>query len=317
MLVLLPTSSSKLLAKWQGPFEVTRRVGDLNYEVVRSDRSRAHQVYHLNLLKKWSEVESVTLVMAVGGEEDLGPEVNTKNLSLALAPAGDHLSPSQLTDVAKLQAEFADVFSPLPGRTNLIQHHIETELGMVVRSRPYRLPEHKKKVVQTELEAMLDMGVIEESNSDWASPIVLVPKRDGSVRFCVDYRKVNAVSKFDAYPMPWVDELLDRLGSARFYSTLDLTKGYWQIPLTPISKEKTAFTTLFGLHQFVMLPFGLFGAPATFQRLMNRILRPHAAYAAAYLDDIIIYSNDWQRHMQHLRAVLRSLRGAGLMANLK
>ncbi len=163
-------------------------------------------------------------------------------------------------------------------------------------------------------------GLVErfqESHSDWANPIVLVPKTDGSVRFCVDYRKVNAVSKFDAYPMPRVDELLDRLGTARFYSTLDLNKGYWQIPLSPLSKEKSAFTTPFGLHQFVTLPFGLFGAPATFQRLMDKILRPHTAYAAAYLDDIIIYSQDWQRHMVHLREVLRALRGAGLTANPK
>ncbi len=286
VLVLLPTSSSKLLAKWQGPFEVTRRVGDLNYEVVRTDRSGARQIYHLNLLKKWSEVEPVMLATAVSGEDDLGPEVITKIQSLTLAPGGDHLSPSQLTDVARLQKDFADVFLPRPGRTNLIQHHIETEPGVVVRSRPYRLPEQKKKVVQSELEAMLEMGVIEESHSDWASPIVLVPKTDGSVRFCMDYRKVNAVSKFDAYPMPRVDELLDRLGTARFYSTLDLTKGYWQIPLSPLSKEKSAFTTPFGLHQFITLPFGLFGAPATFQRLMDKILRPHTAYAAAYLDDI-------------------------------
>ncbi len=176
--VLLPTSSSKLLAKWQGPFEVTRRVGDLNYEVVRTDRSGARQIYHLNLLKKWSEVEPVMLATAVSGEDDLGPEVITKIQSLTLAPGGDHLSPSQLTDVARLQKEFADVFSPLPGRTNLIQHHIETEPGVVVRSRPYHLPEHTKKVVQSELEAMLEMGVIEESHSDWASPIVLVPKTD-------------------------------------------------------------------------------------------------------------------------------------------
>ncbi len=124
------------------------------------------------------------------------------------------------------------------------------------------------------------MGVIEESHSDWASPIILVPKTDGSVRFCVDNRKVNAVSNFDAYPMPRVDELLDWLGTARIYSTLDLTKGYWQIPLSPLSKEKTVFTTLFGLHQFVTHPFGLFGAPATFQQLMDKILRPHTAYGA-------------------------------------
>ncbi len=191
-------------------------------------------------------------------------EVNTKIPSLTLAPGGDHLSPSQLTDVARLQTEFADVFSPRPGRTDLIQHHIETEPGVVMRSRPYRLPEHKKKVVQSELEAMLEMRVIEESHSDWASPIVLVPKTDGSVRFCVDYRKVNAVSKFNAYPMPRVDELLDRLGTALIYSTLDLTKRYWQIPLSPLSKEKTAFTMPFGLHQFVTHPFGLSGRPTLF-----------------------------------------------------
>ncbi len=127
------------------------------------DRSGARQIYHLNLLKKWSEVERVMLATAISGEDDLGPEVNTKIQSLTLAPGGDHLSPSQLTDVARLQTKFADVFSP--GRTNLIQHHIETKPGVVMRSRPYRLPEHKKKVVQSELEAMLEMGVIEESHS--------------------------------------------------------------------------------------------------------------------------------------------------------
>ncbi len=105
VLVLLPTSSSKLLAKWQGPFEVTRQVGDLNYEVVRTDRSGARQIYHLNLLKKWNEVEPVMLATVVGNEEDLGPEASLKVPSLTLAPGGDHLSPSQLTDVARLQRE--------------------------------------------------------------------------------------------------------------------------------------------------------------------------------------------------------------------
>ncbi len=197
------------------------------------------------------------LAAVISNEDDLGPEAALKHNPLALVSGGDHLSPLQLTDLAQLQADFADVFSPLPGRTDLVQHHIETLPGEVARSRPYRLPEHKKKVVQEELKAMLDLGVIEESHSDWASPIVLVPKTDGSVRFCVDYRKVNAVSKFDAYPMPRVEELLDRLGTVRFYSTLDLTKGYWQIPLSPLSKEKTAFTTPFGLHQFITLSFGM------------------------------------------------------------
>jgi len=162
---------------------------------------------------------------------------------------------------------------------------------------------------------MLEMGVIEESHSAWCSPIVLVVKKDGSIRFCLDYRRVNDVSRFDAYPMPRVDELLDRLGTARFFTTLDLTKGYWQIPLSPESKEKTAFSTPFGLYPFTTLPFGLFGAPATFQRLMDRVLRPHAAYAATYLDDVIIHSTAWAEHVWRVGAVLESLKQAGLTAN--
>ena len=316
VLVLLPTSSTKLLAKWQGPFVVTRRVGDVDYEVQRADREGAKQIYHLNLLKAWKEVVAVSLVSVDQEKDELGPEV--PKLTNLISPLSDsHLSPSQRTDLAYLQKRFADVFSPLPGRTHLINHRIETTPGVSVRTRPYRLPEHKRKLVQAEIKTMLELGVIEESHSAWSSPIVLVGKPDGSIRFCVDYRKVNDVSRFDAYPMPRVDELLDRLGTARFFSTLDLTKGYWQIPLSPESKEKTAFSAPDGLYQFRTLPFGLFGAPATFQRLMDRVLRPHAAFAAAYLDDVIIHSDNWAQHLRHVAAVLESLRQAGLTANPK
>ena len=153
-----------------------------------------------------------------------------------------------------------------------------------MRTSPYRLPIHIQDVVWRELETMLELGVVEESHSDWCSPVVLVWKPDGSVRFCVDYRRVNAVSKFDAYPMPRIDELMDRLGMATNYTTLDSTEGYWHIVLSP--GKKTAFSTQLDLYQFKMLPFGLFVAPATFQRLMDRVLWPHAAYAAAYIDDM-------------------------------
>nr|XP_014351839.1 PREDICTED: RNA-directed DNA polymerase homolog [Latimeria chalumnae] len=137
---------------------------------------------------------------------------------------------------------------------------------------------------------MLRLGVIEESKSEWNSSVVLVPKPDGSIRFCADYRKLNAMSKFDAYPIPRVEELLERLSAAQYLTTLDLTKGYWQIPLAPASREKTAFSTPFGLFHFRKMPLGLHGAPATFQRLMDKVLSPHKEYAAAYIDDVIIYS---------------------------
>ncbi|XP_052320320.1 sodium channel and clathrin linker 1-like [Oncorhynchus keta] len=124
----------------------------------------------------------------------------------------------------------------------------------------------------------------------------MVSKPDGSLRFCNDFRKVNEISKFDAYPVLRVDELLEKIGNARYITTLDLTKGYWQIPLTPRAKENTAFATPDGLFQYTVMPFGLHGAPATFQRLMDKVLKPHKAYAAAYLDDVGIYSPDWESH---------------------
>ena len=137
---------------------------------------------------------------------------------------------------------------------------------------------------------------------------MLVRKSDGSIRFCVDYCKVNEVSKFNAFPMLRVDKLLDGLGMAHFFSTLDLTKGYWQIPFSPEYKEKSDFSTLYGLYQFNTLPF-VFGAPATFQRLMDQVLRPHAEYAAAYLDDVIIHSDTWQQHIQRVVASVRVTEG--------
>ncbi|MGH0125953.1 UNVERIFIED_CONTAM: hypothetical protein FKN15_025173 [Acipenser sinensis] len=181
--------------------------------------------------------------------------------------------------------------------------------------RPYRVPETRRSAIREEVKEMLEAGVIEESTSEWSSPIVMVPKPDGKWRFCNDFRKVNDVSKFDAYPMPRIDELLESIGKARYISTLDLAKGYWQIPLSPGSKEKTAFSTPDGLYQYTVMPFGLHGAPATFQRLMDKILRPHREYAAAYLDDVVIQSEDWEGHLPRVQAVLNSIHKAGLTAN--
>ncbi|CAM5078201.1 unnamed protein product [Eretmochelys imbricata] len=138
---------------------------------------------------------------------------------------------------------------------------------------------------------MLQMGVIRPSESAWASPVVLVPKPDGEIRFCVDYRKLNAVTRPDNYPMPRTDELLEKLGRAQFISTLDLTKGYWQVPLDESAKERSAFITHLGLYEFNVLPFGLRNAPATFQRLVDGLLAGLGEYAVAYLDDVAIFSD--------------------------
>ena len=141
---------------------------------------------------------------------------------------------------------------------------------------------------------------------------MLVKKKDGTLRLCVDYRRLNAVSQADAYPMPRVDDLIDRLGMAKYITTLDLSRGYWQVPVSEASRPMTAFATPFGLFQFRAMPFGLHGAPATFQRMVDKILRDSGAYAAAYLDDIVIHSVTWEDHLKHLRAIFLKLRDAGL-----
>ena len=162
---------------------------------------------------------------------------------------------------------------------------------------------------------MLRLRVIEESRSAWSSPVILMPKPDRTFRFCNGFRRLNEVSEFDAYPMPRVGELIERLGPARYLTPLDLTKGYWQVPLTPTAREKTALATPGGLYQYTVLPFGVHGAPATFQRMMDQLLRPHQAYAAAYINDIIIHSDSGDVHIRQLRAVLGELRKVGHNAN--
>ena len=155
------------------------------------------------------------------------------------------------------------------------------------------------------------------STSPWASPIVIVGKKDGSVHFCVDYRKLNQVARFDAYPMPRIEELLDCIGPAKYITTMDLAKGYGQIPLSQASKEKSAFTTPFGLYEFQVMPFGLHNAPATFQRTMNEVLEGCDGFAGCYIDDLVVYSKSWEEHLQHLREVLGWLKAANLTVKMK
>ena len=160
---------------------------------------------------------------------------------------------------------------------------------------------------------MREQGVIQPSKSPWASPVVLVPKKDGTQHFCIDYRRLNGITKKDVYPLPRVDDILDTLGDAKYLSSLDLASGYWQVTLDPNSCPKTAFTTYNGLYEFVRMPFGLYNAPATFQRLMQVILSGLEWKSCfVYLDDILIASTTFEDHLKHLREVFTRFRAAGL-----
>ena len=160
---------------------------------------------------------------------------------------------------------------------------------------------------------MLKEGVIEPCVSEWASPMVIIKKKDDTIQLCIDYRRLNAETVMDAYPMPRVDDILDQVGQAKYITTLDLAKGYyWQVPVAEEDRHKTAFITTKGLYQFKMMPFGLYGAPATFQRMMDEVIRGMSQFTSAYLDDLIMFSATWEDHLSHLRAVLVRLREVGL-----
>lgn len=163
------------------------------------------------------------------------------------------------------------------------------------------------------LAGMLQSGIITESSSPWAAPIVMVRKKDGSWRFCVDYRKLNAVTHKDAFPLPRIEETLTSMTQAKWFSTLDLASGYWQVEVDPQDREKMAFMTPLGLYEFQRMPFGLCNAPATFQRLMQQCLSGQITESLlVYLDDIIVYSTDFAMHLKHLEEVFERLWKHGL-----
>ena len=230
--------------------------------------------------------------------------------------SGTGLSSGEKDIFYQLLVSYADIFACSTsdlGRTDRLQHCIHTGDATPVRQPVRRVSPHRRKEVQKLLQEMLEKRVIEPSTSSWASPIVLVQKKDGSVRFCVDYRKVNDVTRKDAYPLPRIDTTLDTLHGSQWFSTLDLLSGYWQVEVAESDRPKTAFCTTEGLFQFRVMPFGLCNAPATFQRLMDLVLAGlQWSECLVYLDDVIVLGRTFEEHLCHLQSVFQRLRESGL-----
>lgn len=264
VLILRPTSTHKLRAQWQGPYRIVERKGEVDYVVDVGERRKRWRTFHVNMLWEWHESKPVSLYIEEGPtDEEVDNVIFWENTGQEAPNINANLSGQQRRDMQQILSEYDEVFRP--GRTHLTEHHVNVGHSNPVRQTPYRLPHAYRELVQEELREMEEDGIIEESNSEWASPIVLIPKKDGSLRLYVDYRRLNSVLEVDAYPMPRIDDLMDRLGGAKYLTTLDLTRGYWQVPVERNSRPLTAFTTPYGLYQFVVMPFGLKGAPATFQ----------------------------------------------------
>jgi hypothetical protein len=166
---------------------------------------------------------------------------------------------------------------------------IETEPGKLVTQRPYRTALAKRELIEQEVDKMLQLGVIRPSHSPWASAVTLVPTKDGSTRFCIDYRQLNSVTIKDRYPLPLIQDIFDQLGGSKLFSTLDMRSGFWQLPMSPESIEKTAFVCHRGQFECPRLPFGLANAPSVYQRAMNKVLGDFIGkFIMVFIDDIVI-----------------------------
>ena len=246
-----------------------------------------------------------------------------QSLKALIQMSGDGLTECEAAAICAQILQYHDVFSLQDdeyGKVDIVKHHIDTDdhhpINQALRKIPYAHRAEMLKLVQN----MLQSNIIQPSVSPWSSPVVLVKKKDGSLRFYIDYRRLNAITRKDVFPMPRIDDMLEQLKGKRIFTTLDAKSGYWQVQMDPTSREKTAFRTSNGLYEFLVMPFGLCNAPATFQRLIQQVLSGMGndhPFCCAYFDDILVYSDNVQQHIQHLQQVFLRLRSVGLLLHPK
>lgn len=261
------------------------------------------------------EVNGELYVRGISQEKDQSVE-EVEPLSVPVQADLQGLTPSQVQKLNGLLERHRAVFSQHDsdfGYTTTVTHRIQAGDAQPIKQRHRRVPPHIFQEFKRHVQDLVAQGVLKESCSPWASPAVIVVKRDKSVRFCCDYRKLNGVTLKDAYPLPRVEESLDALGKARLFSSLDLRAGYFQVAVHGEDQEKTAVTTPFSLFQLTRIPFGLCNAPATFQRLMGVVLSDLAFdVLLIYLDDVLVFSYDFDSHCQKLDLVFTRLEEHGL-----
>ena len=337
VLVLLPIAGNPLQAKYHGPYTVERRVNNVDYVVSTPDRRKQRQLCHINMLKEYHMREEdsadhpaipVALVMVTDGNsspndtedmvdlsDDCGVRLNNSQILSNLKAKLGHLTQSQSAELEATIQGNLKLFPDVPSRTNAVYHDVDVGEAEPVKQPPYRVNPQKQKLLQQEVEYMLKNDLIERSHSAWSSPCILVPKPDKTYRFCTDFRKVNSLTKADSYPLPRIKDCIDRIGHSKYVSKFDMLKGYWQVPLSERAKEISAFVTPDGLYQYKVMPFGIRNVPATFQRLINQVTT-EVSGCEAYIDDVIIYSDNWSNHVEQINVFFDKLKEMNLTINL-
>ena len=341
VLILLSADNKKLSMQWRGPYTVKGCQGGDKYQI---EVNRKTINYHINMLKQYVErdknndSERTTKncaqgVMGTGqGINLVGVSVGTtqeqKDYSIdeeALMDLGSfqqkeglqdvclgvNLGEAQQEEIMDVLGKFNDVFTDVPGKTNFIKHRVELTENEPIRSKPYPLPYTVREELRGEIKEMTSLGIIRESNSSYASPVVNVKKKDGSNRVCVDYRELNKLTVADPEPIATAEDLFQRLGRSRYFSKIDLSKGYWQIPMAEENVPKIAFVTPDGCYEFLRMPFGMTNSGATLVRGTRQLLLG-MDHVSSYIDDLIVYTEDWESHLRALEELLGRLQRVNL-----
>jgi hypothetical protein len=318
--VLLPFKCHSLSPSWHGPYEIKRKIGEVDYLIFLHDRVKKQRVVHVNMLRKY-EPRLNCFVITEDDFDVEGPATFPKGLTRSMDSShvkiSENLDEHQRMQVTELLSKFDDIFSDIPGSTNLIQHQIRTINDKPVSSPPYAIPQALIADVEKEMEIGLKLGLIEPvingiNPTAYAAPIIVVRKKEGSIRCVVDWRKLNLITIHQKYGIPDCNHLIDKVSGAKYLSLIDCTRGYNHVKIADEDVHKTGFLCLGKHYVCRYMSFGLQGSSSTFQLLMDQVLKGKEHFVANYIDDICVFSSEWEQHMEHLESVFEVLREHGL-----
>ncbi len=314
VLMRVPGIKAALQVAWDGPYKIVDRSSRVTYKVSKGVDHPVLLVHRDNLKVYSPRPLAVNAVTLVAEDSGISDELLVSKASLD----GEPCPGFRQNVLDALLNDLKQNFSDSPGLCAEFKCTIVLNEGApVVNLPPRQIPVGIRDAIKRELDALLEKGIIVESTSDWASPLVPVKKKDGSVRICVDFRQLNAVTSLRRYWLPSLAEILDQIGPNSCLSTLDLTAGFHQIAMDEESSDLTSFVCPFGKFKYRRMPFGLKNAPAIFQAAIVAVLKTVAHCCVNYVDDVVVFSKNWEDHLSHLRSVIECLGASGLSIKLK
>ncbi|GFW38991.1 retrovirus-related Pol polyprotein from transposon 297 [Trichonephila clavipes] len=285
VLVLATSRANKLAVQWIGPGTILNKISETNYLVQIPGRRETSQIYHINMLKPYyKRPEHVNVIIndemqnSLADQELEIPYLENNSLVydfedvIQASELNKHLHDKQMDRLRELLNKYSKCFSNNPGLTNLVKHAIQLVSDQPVRTKPYRMSHQQNEILKNEINRMLKLGIIEVGESDYMSPMILVEVAGKEPRPCIDYRKLNGIIRTEYFPLPNIEERVEKVSAAKFITVLDLSKGYWQMPLSKTAQRYTAFCTSFGTYRPLRMSFGLKNAPYFFSKLMAELL---------------------------------------------